>query len=81
MHYHTRVIEDNIYDRWFRLNVNVIHTRWGKDFLFFIDEVQKYVAPDLCGTDRYLNLACTQGDNSYILHAIMVDNIEIYNKS
>lgn len=78
-YYHTNhVIEDDIYDRWFRLNV--IHTV-GETISAFIDGVQKYVAPDRGGMDHYFKFGVyTQKDSSSCMESRWKD-VKIYNKS
>ncbi|KAJ3693298.1 hypothetical protein LUZ60_008778 [Juncus effusus] len=61
-YYHQSLIEDNIYDRWFRLNV--IH-KVGENVTVFIDGVLKFVADDRGGESHYFKFGVyTQNDSS-----------------
>ncbi|KAJ4751480.1 Citrate-binding protein [Rhynchospora pubera] len=77
-YYNTDVIEDNIYDRWFR--VNVIHTV-GDSITVFIDGTQKYVADDKGGSDHYFKFGVyTQEGSSDYMESRWKD-VQIYNMS
>ncbi|KAJ3703641.1 hypothetical protein LUZ61_007346 [Rhynchospora tenuis] len=77
-YYDKDVIEDNIYDRWFR--VNVIHTVGGK-ITVFIDGTQKYEADDKGGSDHYFKFGVyTQEGSSDCMESRWRD-VQIYNKS
>ncbi|KAJ4766675.1 Citrate-binding protein [Rhynchospora pubera] len=77
-YYNMDVIEDNIYDRWFR--VNVIHTV-GDSITVFIDGTQKYVADDKGGSDHYFKFGVyTQEGSSDYMESRWKD-VQIYNMS
>ncbi|KAJ4751476.1 Citrate-binding protein [Rhynchospora pubera] len=78
MYYNRKVMEHDIYERWFRLNV--IHTV-GQGITVFIDGIQKYVANDRGGKDHYFKFGVyMQEDSSYLMESSWRD-VKIYNKS
>ncbi|KAJ4751477.1 Citrate-binding protein [Rhynchospora pubera] len=76
-YYNTDVIEKNIYNRWFR--VNVIHTV-GESIIVFINGTQKYVADDQGGSDHYFKFGVYTQEGSSDYMESRWKNVQIYNK-
>lgn len=62
MYYRSKVIVDDIYGRWFR--VNVIHDVGAKQVKVFIDGALKLTRPDYGGASHYFKCGVYEQNNS-----------------
>ncbi|KAJ3671414.1 hypothetical protein LUZ60_007493 [Juncus effusus] len=74
-----KLIEDDIYNRWFQLNV--IHNVHNNKITIFIDGVSKYALDDNNGGDYYFKFGVyTQNHSSYYMESRWKD-VKIFNKT
>lgn len=67
-YYQRQLIEDNIYDRWFR--VNVIHDVGAKQIQVFIDGEHKLTVSDGGGKNHFFKFGVyTQNDSSHYMES------------